>query len=74
MPCQNQEVEILNEEKNDFNKKTLLIFKEIFETFSENNKLNRANLAVFTSKATDGVHCNEYDDRIDDVIKKYGEG
>ena len=36
--------------------------------------MTREKLAKFTSKATDGVYCSENDDRIDGVIREYGNG
>lgn len=63
---------ILNKEKTDFTPEVIKIFQEIFNNFSVDGKMNKEQLARFTSKATDGIYCSSSDDRILKVFKDYG--
>ena len=65
------EIAIINSETNNFSKKAILVFKEIFGVYSEDGKMRKKDLAKFTSKATDGMVCHEADDRVIGVFQKY---
>lgn len=65
---------LLNATKTDFNEKVYDILREIFETFAKGTKMTKDKLAKFTSKATDGVYCDENDDWILALIREYGNG
>ena len=74
IPSNHRDVSLLNSAKTDFNEKVYDILREIFETFSKGPKMTKDKLAKFTSKATDGVYCDENDDRIIALIREYGKG
>ena len=65
------QIAIINQDTSGFTEKAKLVFKEIFETYSENGKMKKKDLAKFTSKATDGMVCHEEDDRVLGVFNKY---
>ena len=66
-----EEEKILTKNCEDFSEKAKLVFKEIFERFSENEKMGRADLARFTTEATDGTICTVHDERIGYVFSSY---
>lgn len=61
----------MNETQTDFKNEVVQIFKEIFDNFTGDGKMNWEKMAKFTSKATDGINCGQNDDRIIAVFNDY---
>lgn len=68
------ELQILNEDKTDFNEQTILIFKEVFDSFALEGKMSRDMMARFTQRATDGINNGQYDDRVVQVFRDFANG
>ena len=62
---------LLNTARDNFSKDAMAVFKEIFASYSFNEKMKKVDLARFTSAATDGAHCGPNDDRVVGIFNKY---
>ena len=66
-----KEKPLMNATGDEFSPEALLVFKEIFASYSEDGKMTKEHLAKFTSAATDGAHCYPSDDRVEGVFNTY---
>ena len=62
---------IINQEKTDFTEQVNLVWREIFNEHSVDDKMNPDQFASFVSKSTNGASCSPRETRIINVFNKY---